>query len=94
MKKSQFNTLVKKAVRYNRLEFDGFDQIMDEAAMTCDTDEEWGRFIAAVEEGSNVPLTPREQKMVDNRKKRVEIERARTAAENSQRYYQSLIRAR
>ncbi len=91
MNKRRFDALVRKAVKYNRLDMHGFDQIMDEAAEACGTDEEWEKFCSAVDEGSKVPLTEREQKMMDSRKKKEELEQAKMAAEHAKRYYESLL---
>lgn len=100
MNKRERQSLVKRAVRAYRMGTGEYESIMDEAGRELDWNEdildgapdvEWDRFCKDVEEGCNVPLTPREQKILDNRKRRQELEIARMGADHALAYFNSLL---
>ena len=97
MNKRKYKSLVKRAVHAYRLETGEYDSIMDEAGRELDQpedaddgDELWDKFCRDVEKGSEVPLTPREQKMLDNRKRKEQIKSAKAQLKYAQQLYDSL----
>ena len=97
MNKRKYQSLVKRAVRAYRMETGEYDSIMDEAGTLLEwpdnldgSDTQWDKFCHEVEEGCKVPLTPREQKMLDNRKRKEQIETAKAQLKYAQQLYDSL----
>lgn len=97
MNKRKYKSLVNRAVRAQRLETGEYESIMDEAGQLLDwpkdnndPDDLWIQFCKDVEEGSKVPLAPREQKTLDNRKRKEQIESAKAQLRYAQQLYDSL----
>lgn len=96
MNKRKYQSLVKRAVRAYRLETGEYEHVMDEAGRELEQPKDgegdilWDKFCADVDKGCEVPLTPREQKMVDNRKRKEEIEKAKLQLKYAQQLYNSL----
>jgi|WetSurMetagenome_2_1015567.scaffolds.fasta_scaffold895994_2 hypothetical protein len=91
MNSRRFNQLVKQAARAERLGLGDYQQVMEQATVEAASDKQWEQFVEAVNKAVAVPLTPREQKQLANRKAREELEAAKRDAERSQRHYALLL---